>query len=172
MWWYYNDIIFPQIPTTNTPELAHDTGSFVSSMSDLCSAALIVVLYVIAWYIGPRYNGTYSITIEVSFVIRVYSIWYYKAKGIPAGSSTNFRFRHARTVEYEWKHLMPCQNARSFIADDHISHIRIKFPKLSTTCTWYKHYVEDLTTISFFKMTPHRGRLRSRWLFTHACVDA
>ena len=55
----------------------------------------------------------------------------------------------------ECKHLMPCQNARSFIVDDHISHIRIKVSKLSTTCMGYKHYVEDLSTISFFKMAPH-----------------
>ena len=75
-------------------------------------------------------------------------------------------------VIMECKHLMPRQNARYFIVDDHISHIRIIFPKLSATCMGYKHYVEDLTTISFFKMTPHRGRLRSRWLFTSASVDA
>ena len=31
-----------------------------------------------------------------------------------------------------------------FIANDHISHIRSKFPKLSTTCMGRKHYVEDL----------------------------
>ena len=30
-----------------------------------------------------------------------------------------------------------------FIANDHISHIRSKFPKLSTTCMGRKHYVED-----------------------------
>ena len=75
-------------------------------------------------------------------------------------------------VIMECKHLMPRQNTRSFIVDDHISHIRIKFPKLSATCMGYKNYVGDLTTISLFKMTPHRGRLRSRWLFTRACVDA
>ena len=40
---------------------------------------------------------------------------------------------------------VPCQNERSFIADDHISYIRIKFPKLSTTCMRYKHYVQDFT---------------------------
>ena len=142
MWWYYNDIIFPQTRTTITPELAHDTGSFVSSMSHLCSAALIAVLYVIAWYIGPRYNGTDCITIEVSFVIRFDTI---KPKAYRWEVAQTFRFRHARTVEYECKHLMSCQNARSFIADDHISHIRIKFPKLSTTCMGYKHYVEDWT---------------------------
>ena len=58
MWWYYNDVIFPQIPTTNTPQLARDTGSLVSSKTDLCSAAVIAVLYVITWYIGPHYNDT------------------------------------------------------------------------------------------------------------------
>ena len=57
--------------------------------------------------------------------------------------SNTFRFRHTRTAEYKCKHLMPRQNARSFIADDYISHIRIKFPKLFTTCMGCKHYVED-----------------------------
>ena len=32
--------------------------SFVSSKSNLCPAEVIAVLYVISWYIGPRYNGT------------------------------------------------------------------------------------------------------------------
>ena len=75
-------------------------------------------------------------------------------------------------VIMECKRLMPCQNAWSFIVNDHISHIRINFPKLSATCMGHKHYVEDLTTISFLKMTPHRGRLRTRWFFKSACVYA
>ena len=33
--------------------------SFVSSLSDLYSAAAIAVLYVISWYIRPRYNDTW-----------------------------------------------------------------------------------------------------------------
>ena len=45
---------------------------------------------------------------------------------------------------------MPCQNARSFIADDHMSHIRLRFPNLSTTCMGYKHYVEYYNMIAVF----------------------
>ena len=30
---------------------------FVSSKSDLCSAAVIATLYVTSWHIIPRYNG-------------------------------------------------------------------------------------------------------------------
>ena len=66
-----------------------------------------------------------------------------KSKAHRQEVAQTFRLCHARTTEYECEHLIPCQNARSFIADDHISHIRIKFPKFSTTYTRYKHYVED-----------------------------
>ena len=41
------------------------------------------------------------------------------------------------------QNLIQCQNARSFIADDYISHIQIKSPKFFTTCMEYKHYVEE-----------------------------
>ena len=42
----------------SSPVRARFGVSFVSSMSGLCSAAGIAVLYVISRYSGPRYNGT------------------------------------------------------------------------------------------------------------------
>ena len=42
----------------NSPVRARYVVSFVSSVSDLCSATVIAVLYVISWYIRPRYNDT------------------------------------------------------------------------------------------------------------------
>ena len=44
--------------STDTPLLAHDIETLVSSKSDLCFDALIAVLHVIPCYIRPRYNGT------------------------------------------------------------------------------------------------------------------
>ena len=38
----------------------------------------------------------------------------------------------------------------SFNADDHISHIRFKLPKLSTTRMGYTHYVEEFNHGYFF----------------------
>ena len=77
MWWYYNDAIFPQIPTETPHSLLVIQGLLWVQKSDLCSGAVIAVLYVIAWYIGPRYNAIDCITIEVSFVIQLCTIWFY-----------------------------------------------------------------------------------------------
>ena len=125
----------------------------MSSKSDSCSAAVIAVLYVISWYIGPRYNGARLYYNRSVFCNNDLPDLILLSQGTPAGSSTNFPISSFTNCLID---LMPCQNARSFLADGHISHIRNKFPKLSTTCMGYRG----------------TGRLRSRWLFTCACVGA
>ena len=63
VWYHYNAVSFSQIVTTNTSNLVHDMGVFCEFKSDLCCAAVIAKLYhvyILSWYIGPRYNGRTS----------------------------------------------------------------------------------------------------------------
>ena len=62
--------IFSKIITKKTPcssPLRAKYGmSFVRSLFDICSAAVIAVLYVILWYIRSRYKGTWLYVLMIS----------------------------------------------------------------------------------------------------------